>query len=130
MCIRDRSHDEPSFSWEEIWTRVREILPSFTVKIDNGESNDRLAYPDGEPQRVIAVGGGTLSRGLTLEGLVVSDFLRSSNAYDTLLQMGRWFGFRPHYADLVRVWVGPGPVSYTHLDVYKRQVYGPTTRRE
>ncbi len=117
------SHDEPSFSWEEIWTRVREILPSFTVKIDNGESNDRLAYPDGEPQRVIAVGGGTLSRGLTLEGLVVSYFLRSSNAYDTLLQMGRWFGFRPHYADLVRVWVGPGLIDdYRHLARVERQV--------
>lgn len=117
------SHGEPSFSWDEIWNRVGEILPSFTVKIDNGKSSDRLAYPDGEPQRVIAVGGGTLSRGLTLEGLVVSYFLRSSNAYDTLLQMGRWFGFRPHYADLVRVWVGPGLIDdYRHLARVERQI--------
>ena len=46
-----------------------------------------------------------LSRGLTLEGLVVSYFLRSANAYDTLLQMGRWFGYRAGYEDLQRMWM-------------------------
>ena len=70
---------------------------------DNGLSTDRLVYND-EPATVIAVGGNTLSRGLTLEGLVSSFFLRSSNTYDTLLQMGRWFGYRPGYADLPRIW--------------------------
>ena len=54
------------------------------------------------------MGGGTLSRGLTLEGLVVSYFTRTSNAYDTLLQMGRWFGYRNGYEDLPRVWVTKG----------------------
>jgi hypothetical protein len=49
-------------------------------------------YPDGD--RVISVGGQCLSRGLTLENLVVSYFYRNSAAYDTLLQMGRWFGYR------------------------------------
>ncbi len=53
----------------------------------------------------IAIGGNTLSRGLTLEGLVVSYFVRSATAYDTLLQMGRWFGYRGGYADLPRVWM-------------------------
>ena len=70
---------------------------------DNGLSTDRLVYGD-EPATVIAVGGNTLSRGLTLEGLVSSYFLRSSNTYDTLLQMGRWFGYRPGYGDLPRIW--------------------------
>ena len=56
---------------------------------------------------MIAVGGGTLSRGLTLEGLVVSYFTRTSNTYDTLLQMGRWFGYRPGYEDLPRIWMQP-----------------------
>ena len=70
---------------------------------DNGLSTDRLVYSD-EPATVIAVGGNTLSRGLTLEGLISSYFLRSSNTYDTLLQMGRWFGYRPGYGDLPRIW--------------------------
>ena len=52
---------------------------------------------------VIAVGGDKLSRGLTLEGLSVSYYLRASRMYDTLMQMGRWFGYRPGYADLCRL---------------------------
>lgn len=123
------AENEPFLDWDTIWSRVRSILPAVTVKIDNGRSTDRLGYPDGDPQRVIAIGGGTLSRGLTLEGLVVSYFLRSSNAYDTLLQMGRWFGFRPHYADLVRVWVGPGLLDdYRHLARVERQIRDEITQ--
>jgi hypothetical protein len=53
----------------------------------------------------IAIGGNTLSRGLTLEGLLVSFFVRSASAYDTLLQMGRWFGYRFGYEDLPRIWM-------------------------
>ncbi len=55
--------------------------------------------------RVIAVGGNSLSRGLTLEGLCVSYFYRKSQMYDTLLQMGRWFGYRPDYGDLFKIWI-------------------------
>ena len=54
---------------------------------------------------IVAVGGNTLSRGLTLEGLAVSFFVRTASAYDTLLQMGRWFGYRNGYADLTRIWM-------------------------
>ena len=46
-----------------------------------------------------------LSRGLTLEGLVCSYFVRAASAYDTLLQMGRWFGYRRGYEDLPRIWM-------------------------
>ena len=60
-------------------------------------------------QRVIAVGGNRLSRGLTLEGLSSTYFVRESRMYDTLTQMGRWFGFRPGYADLVRLHITPNP---------------------
>jgi hypothetical protein len=69
------------------------------------ESARRLSYNPADPAPVIAVGGNTLSRGLTLSGLVCSYFVRASNAYDTLLQMGRWFGYRPGYGDLVRIWM-------------------------
>ncbi len=55
--------------------------------------------------RVIAVGGNSLSRGLTLEGLCVSYFYRNSQMYDTLLQMGRWFGYRENYADIFKIWM-------------------------
>ncbi len=72
--------------------------------MDNSGSKDRLDYENG-PVVAIAVGGNTLSRGLTLEGLAVSYFVRSVSAYDTLLQMGRWFGFRNGYADLPRIWM-------------------------
>ena len=75
------------------------------VVVDHGESEKRLRYDDHEPTTVIAIGGDTLSRGLTLEGLVVSFFVRESNTYDTLMQMGRWFGYRPDYEDLPRIWM-------------------------
>lgn len=83
------------------------------VIVDNSavEWVDRLTYSDleaGEPGvTIIAIGGNTLSRGLTLEGLVCSYFARNSRTYDTLMQMGRWFGYRPGYRHLVRVWTTP-----------------------
>lgn len=83
---------------------------------NNGRTDDgmhmRLAYPDdNNPDKpeystaFIVVGGNTLSRGLTLEGLVSTYFLRSVKQADTLMQMGRWFGYRPHYELLQRVWL-------------------------
>lgn len=56
---------------------------------------------------LVAIGGDKLSRGLTLEGLSVSYFLRASAMFDTLMQMGRWFGYRPRYVDLCRVYTTP-----------------------
>src|SRR6266699_2863167 len=72
----------------------------------SGSSSDLLDYRENETSgiNVIAVGGDKLSRGLTLEGLTVSYFLRASKMYDTLMQMGRWFGYRPGYADLCRLY--------------------------
>lgn len=105
---QDLRNGEREPEWAEVWAKVDEVLSGTVAKVDNGQSTDRLNYPEDEPQTIIAIGGGTLSRGLTLEGLISSFFLRTSNTYDTLLQMGRWFGFRPGYADLARVWVGMG----------------------
>lgn len=95
------------------WPRIREEIPNvlrvLKLSVDNGraEESDRLSYGE-QPQTVIVIGGGTLSRGLTLEGLFVSFFTRTSNTYDTLLQMGRWFGYRIGYEDLQRIWLSPG----------------------
>ncbi len=95
------------------WKNIREVLGRSTVNIEiiikNQKSKDDLKYnqfkEDNLSYRVIAVGGITLSRGLTLEGLIVSYFYRNSSAYDTLMQMGRWFGYRTGYEKLCRVWM-------------------------
>ena len=91
-------------SYGELAIHLDSVLQRCRVVVDNSASADGLEYGE-EPQVVIAIGGNTLSRGLTLEGLVVSYFLRSATAYDTLLQMGRWFGYRSGYEDLPRVWM-------------------------
>jgi len=79
------------------------VLNNLEHAVENGESIERLDFT-AEPKIYIVVGGSVLSRGLTLEGLVVSFFLRTSQQYDTLLQMGRWFGYREGYDDLPRLW--------------------------
>lgn len=112
----DQWHEEcervPSgeFDLEQVpWNDVAAILPSVAaaahVITDNSRSQERLRFDANNPRIIIAVGGNTLSRGLTLEGLAVSFFVRTASAYDTLLQMGRWFGYRNGYADLTRIWM-------------------------
>lgn len=84
--------------------------------IDNSERNfdadtiKRLVYPDKDEMPDLApaflvVGGNTLSRGLTIEGLVSTFFLRPANCADTLMQMGRWFGYRRGYELIPRIWM-------------------------
>lgn len=102
-----------TLGWADIQPHLLSVLQDCQLIVDNSYSTDRLDYEKpGEnasgassSQTVIAIGGGTLSRGLTLEGLVVSYFLRTSSTYDTLLQMGRWFGYRKGYEDLPRIWM-------------------------
>ena len=91
--------------WEQVWDQVPYALKRIELMKINGKSDDTLAYTR-KPKGiyVIAVGGDKLSRGLTLEGLSISYFLRASKMFDTLLQMGRWFGYRQGYVDLCRVY--------------------------
>ncbi len=96
--------DESPVPFGAVLDQLRQVVADTRVVIDNYRSTDRLDYESG-PVTAIAVGGNTLSRGLTLEGLVSSLFVRAVSAYDTLLQMGRWFGYRSHYADLPRIWM-------------------------
>lgn len=91
-------------SWGEISRAVPDTLASTRTIVDNYTSQERLDYDPDTPATVVVIGGNTLSRGLTLEGLVSSYFVRSASYYDTLLQMGRWFGFRRQYEDLPRIW--------------------------
>ncbi|MQY32222.1 hypothetical protein SRB17_01650 [Streptomyces sp. RB17] len=96
--------DEKKVDFDSLAPELPGVLRGCRVIMDNSSSEDRLDYENG-PVVAIAVGGNTLSRGLTLEGLSVSYFVRAVSAYDTLLQMGRWFGFRNGYADLPRIWM-------------------------
>jgi hypothetical protein len=95
------------YSWGQIQKHLHDAVSSITVVEVNSRSSGALNYDDHEKNElhVIAVGGYALSRGLTLEGLTVSYFLRNSIMYDTLMQMGRWFGYRPGYEDLCRIWM-------------------------
>ena len=92
-------------TWDEIKPFLYHAVQKIEVKSINGTSGDSLTYYENEKEgiSVIAIGGDKLSRGLTLEGLSVSYFLRASKMYDTLMQMGRWFGYRPGYVDLCRL---------------------------
>jgi hypothetical protein len=91
--------------WEEVYSELPNVVRRVQVMRINGSSTDALAYSHAKDGlTVIAIGGDKLSRGLTLEGLSISYFLRSSQMFDTLMQMGRWFGYRPGYADLCRVY--------------------------
>jgi hypothetical protein len=95
---------------EVLFEHLPEVLERLEVLIENGSSTDRISYSEGpdaehKAKTYIVVGGTILARGLTLEGLMVSYFLRTASQYDTLLQMGRWFGYRPGYEDLPRIWM-------------------------
>ncbi|MDZ5454438.1 Z1 domain-containing protein [Labrys sp. ZIDIC5] len=94
-------------TWAELDREFANVVERITVRTINGNAGDILDYEihKGTGLNVIAVGGDKLARGLTLEGLSVSYFLRASKMYDTLMQMGRWFGFRPGYLDLCRLYM-------------------------
>lgn len=106
-------------SWPDVQSRLHEVLTAAqVVEVNSSRTSGSLDYEGGGEYglTVIAVGGFSLSRGLTLEGLTVSYFLRNSLMYDTLMQMGRWFGYRPGYEDLCRIWMLPEGVGwYAHI---------------
>jgi len=95
---------EQLVSFDALLPHLSNVIAQTNVVVDNYRSDNRLNYENGTRLQ-IAIGGNTLSRGLTLEGLLVSFFVRAANSYDTLLQMGRWFGYRPNYSDLPRIWM-------------------------
>lgn len=104
--------------WEEVADKLWSVATSIDVRTINGTAADVLDYDDQVERglNVIAVGADKLSRGLTLEGLTVSYFLRASRMYDTLMQMGRWFGYRNHYADVCRLYTTDDLIEwFTHI---------------
>lgn len=126
--------DAKTHEWGEIKKELFEAVRQIEIQLINGESGDVLKYREADllyrqkvksgqqvpwQERgvsVIAIGGDKLSRGLTLDGLSVSYYLRASRLYDTLMQMGRWFGFRHGYNDLCRIYTTPELAEwYRHI---------------
>ena len=95
-------------TWSEVAAHLADETDRIQVAVANGRSRNGIDYEaaaaSGRGLSVIVIGGDKLSRGLTLEGLSTSYFLRVSRQYDSLLQMGRWFGYRRGYADLCRLY--------------------------
>lgn len=115
--IWDDEFSTSEFSWPEVRAALYIAIASAKVVEVNSARND-LDYSSSGKQgvTVIAVGGFSLSRGLTLEGLTTTWFLRNTMMYDTLMQMGRWFGYRMGYDDLCRIWMPREAVSwYAHI---------------
>ena len=84
---------------------IMEAIEKIKVVVVNGSNKSKsLDYRTNKSLRVIAVGGLALSRGLTLEGLLVSYFYRNTSTFDVLMQMGRWFGYRNGYDDIFQIW--------------------------
>jgi len=100
--------------WDDIKSIVPSVVGDIQLKAINGTAKDALDYQENEATglKVIAIGGDKLARGLTLEGLCVSYFVRTTKMYDTLMQMGRWFGYRPNYLDLCRLFTSSDLVEW------------------
>lgn len=116
VCFSRYSKGCDAIGFDSIWEEITRLVSANELKIwaINGKSDDSLIYKNykDQPFNVIAIGGDKLSRGLTLEGLTISYFTRTASAMDTLLQMGRWFGYRPGYLDVCRI--------FTTQDLFKK----------
>lgn len=103
--IWETQYSALEFSWNDLISIIFSSIENIQIKVVNSSrDSEKLQYPKNESLRVIAIGGLALSRGLTLEGLVISYFYRNTSTYDVLMQMGRWFGYRKNYDDLFRIW--------------------------
>lgn len=121
--------DLTALSWDEVLVQLYPAVAKIDVRAVHGDTRvEGLTHKNIRPLdyydhnatglSVIAIGGNKLSRGLTLEGLTVSYYLRASKMYDTLMQMGRWFGYRPGYLDLCRLFISEELVEwYRHIVV-------------
>lgn len=108
------------FNWGAVKSALFEALDSVRIFVVNSKSDEALDYKkyekDGTGLTALAIGGLSLSRGLTIEGLCISYMYRNTRMYDTLMQMGRWFGYRQGYEDLCRVHLSKDSIDwYSHI---------------
>jgi hypothetical protein len=135
----DHIYNDPeinAITWKDVEPEIYPAISKMEVRAVHGDKNiaglshhniSPLDYFFSEQQgkflSVIAVGGDKLSRGLTLEGLTVSYYLRASKMYDTLMQMGRWFGYRPGYVDLCRIFTSNELARwYKHITIASEEM--------
>ena len=116
----DEEYADAGFSWAEVRAALNSVFDHLHLYVINSRSDETLDYGRYEKEGVgltaIAVGGLSLSRGLTIEGLTVSYMYRNTRMYYTLMQMGRWFGYRPGFEDLCRVHLSRGSINwYSHI---------------
>ncbi|HEI8505095.1 TPA: Z1 domain-containing protein [Serratia marcescens] len=108
------------FSWNAVKGALWGVFENLRIFVVNSKSDEVLDYrkyeKDGRSLTAVAIGGLSLSRGLTIEGLCVSYMYRNTRMYDTLMQMGRWFGYRSGFEDLCRVHLGSDSIDwYGHI---------------
>ncbi|MEC0269712.1 Z1 domain-containing protein [Paenibacillus anseongense] len=101
----DKIHMEIEFTWGQVIKSISEIIKTIIIREVHTDTKIPLEYRKDRVTNAIVIGGTSLSRGFTLEGLNVSYFLRNTVFYDTLMQMGRWFGYRPDFEDLCRIYM-------------------------
>jgi hypothetical protein len=116
----DVEYADAGFIWAEVKAALNGVFDHLHLYVINSKSDEVLDYTRYEKEGVgltaIAVGGLNLSRGLTIEGLTVSYMYRNTKMYDTLMQMGRWFGYRPGFEDLCRVHLSRDSINwYSHI---------------
>ena len=115
----EKEYSQSGFTWDVIQAALVDGILPVSVKAVNqrtGAASLDFKQHQDHGLRVIVVGGNSLSRGLTLEGLTISYFFRFTKMYDSLLQMGRWFGYRDGYVDLCRIWLSDDVVAwYIHV---------------
>jgi hypothetical protein len=111
--VWEAEYQDTEFDWGKIQKTIFDAIASAKVVEVNSQANELDYSNTGDRgQTVITVGGFSLSRGLTLEGLTVTWFLRNTMMYDTLMQMGRWFGFRNGFEDLCRIWMPDDAIDW------------------
>ena len=106
-----------NIQWEDVIPIIYDSNKDVELRVINSQESDTLDYDtykrvNHRGLRTIAIGGLALSRGLTLEGLIVSYFFRNTATYDVLMQMGRWFGYRKNYEDVFRIWMSPQSIRW------------------
>lgn len=116
----DAEYADGGFTWPEVKAALNSVFDYLHLYVINSKSDEVLDYSRYEEEGVgltaIAVGGLSLSRGLTIEGLTVSYMYRNTKMYDTLMQMARWFGYRPGFEDLCRVNLSRDSINwYSHI---------------
>ncbi|MDV2116878.1 Z1 domain-containing protein [Alcaligenes faecalis] len=116
----DDEYADAGSTWAEVKSALHDVFEHLHLFVINSKSDEVLDYTRYEKEGVgltaVAVGGLSLSRGLTIEGLTISYMYRNTKMYDTLMQMGRWFGYRPGFEDLCRVHLSRDSINwYSHI---------------